>query len=65
MNIELKPRFWAILNGGIEQAFLPLKFANNEEEAVEYYKNNVLNRWQKERYVDFNYEAKAAVSYVC
>ena len=65
MNIELKPRFWAILNEGIEQAFLPLKFANNEEEAVEYYKNKVLNRWQRERFQNFEYKAKTVVSYVC
>ena len=65
MNIELKPRYWAILNDGIEQAFLPLKFANNKNEAVEYYKNKVLNDWQKERYKNFNYEAKAVISYVC
>ena len=61
MNIELKPRYWAILNDGIEQAFLPLKFANNKNEAVEYYKNKVLNDWQKERYKNFNYEANAVI----
>lgn len=65
MNLELKPRYWSILNEGIEQAFIPLKFANNEKEAVEYYKNHVLNRWQRERFRKFDYEAKAVVSYVC
>ena len=64
MSVELKPRFWAILNGGIEQAFIPLKFANKED-AVEYYRNNVLNRWQRERYVNFNYEARPIVSISC
>ena len=65
MNLELKPKYWAILNEGIEQAFIPLKFANNKEEAIEYYKKNVLNRWERERYSKFSYEAKAVVSYVC
>lgn len=65
MNLELKPRYWSILNEDVEQAFIPLKFAKNEEEAVEYYKNKVLNRWQRERYSEFKYKAKAVVSYVC
>ena len=65
MNLELKPRYWAILNEGMEQAFIPLKLANNEKEAVEFYKNHVLNKWQRERYSEFDYEVKAVISYVC
>lgn len=65
MNLEIKPRYWAVMIDGIEQSFIPLKFAKNEKEAIEYFKNNVLNKWQKERYNKFDYEAKPVASYVC
>jgi hypothetical protein len=50
--------YWCILNCGIEQAFIPFSYAKNENEAIDYYKNFVLNKWQRERYKKFTYTAK-------
>ncbi len=63
MSFELKPKYWAILNQNMEIAFIPIKCAKNKVEAIRYYRENVLNQWQRERYKEFEYTAKPVVSY--
>ena len=63
MDKELKPKYWEITSETIPIAYFPLKYANNEEEAVKHYKEVFFNRWEKERCSKFNYKAKAVLNY--
>ena len=63
MCTELKPKYWEITSETIPIAYFPLKYANNEEEAVKHYKEVFFNRWEKERCSKFNYKAKAVFHY--